>query len=165
MESLLPLNHGHEASEILGARSLLSSLVSASFSSWAIVTSGTVPLVTGWLKVLCLPNPPKEDLLITAESVVDGKPAPDGYLLARKRLGLEGEGKKVLVLEDSPAGIRAGKAAGCLVLGLVTSHSVEQVRAAEPDWIVRDLESVRLVKSGEEGVTLEIRDAWVARSE
>ncbi|KAH8905364.1 DL-glycerol-3-phosphatase 1 [Coniochaeta sp. PMI_546] len=165
MEGLLPLHHGHEASEILGARSLLSSLVSASFPSWAIVTSGTVPLVTGWLKALSLPYPPTEELLITAESVENGKPAPDGYLLARKRLGLEGEGKKVLVLEDSPAGIRAGKAAGCLVLGLVTSHTLEQVKAAEPDWIVRDLESVRLVQADGKGVILELRDAWVGKTE
>jgi glycerol 3-phosphatase-1 len=162
MESLLPLHHGHEASEILGARSLLSSLVSASFPSWAIVTSGTIPLVTGWLKALSLPYPPTEDLLITAESVENGKPAPDGYLLARKRLGLEASGKKVLVLEDSPAGIRAGKQAGCLVLGLVTSHTLEQVRDAEPDWVVQDLDSVRLVQSGE-GATLEIRNAWVGK--
>ncbi|OIW34755.1 DL-glycerol-3-phosphatase 1 [Coniochaeta ligniaria NRRL 30616] len=165
MESLLPLNHGHEANEILGARSLISSLVSAAFSSWAIVTSGTLPLVTGWFKVLSLPYPPSEDLVITAESVENGKPAPDGYLLARRRLGLEAEGKKVLVLEDSPAGIRAGKAAGCLVLGLVTSHSLEQVRAAEPDWVVRDLGGVRLVKADGKGVTLEIRDAWVGETE
>ncbi|KAB5580108.1 HAD-like domain-containing protein [Coniochaeta sp. 2T2.1] len=165
MESLLPLHHGHEASEILGARHLLSSLVSASYPAWAIVTSGTIPLVTGWLKALSLPYPPAEDLLVTAESVENGKPAPDGYLLARKRLGLEGEGKKVLVLEDSPAGIRAGKEAGCLVLGLVTSHTLEQVRAAEPDWVVKDLESVKLVKSDDGSVTLEIRDAWVGKAE
>lgn len=163
MESLIPLHYGKEATDIPGARSLLSTLVSTSFPSWAIVTSGTFPLVTGWFKARSFPYPPSEDLLITAESVENGKPAPDGYLLARKRMGLEGEGKKVLVFEDSPAGIRAGKAAGCFVLGLVTSHTLEQVRDAEPDWIVRDLDSVRVVQSGQ-AVTLEIRDAWVANA-
>jgi glycerol 3-phosphatase-1 len=164
MESLLPLLYGQEATDIPGARPLLSSLLSASFPSWSIVTSGTFPLVTGWLEARSLPHPPTKDLLITAESVENGKPAPDGYLLARKRLGLEAEGKKVLVVEDSPAGIRAGKAAGCLVLGLVTSHTLEQVRDAEPDWVLRDLEGVTVVQSGK-GVTLEIRDAWVASTE
>ena len=48
------------------------------------------------------------------------------------------------MLEDSPAGIRAGKAAGCKVLAMVTSHTVEQVLAAEPDWIVRDLRSLKV---------------------
>lgn len=67
------------------------------------------------------------------------------------------------MLEDSPAGIRAGKAAGCRVLAVVTSHTAEQVLAAGPDWVVRDLSSVRLVSvDGEKGtVTLEVRDALV----
>lgn len=164
MESLLPLHYGSEATEIPGARPLLTALVSASFPTWAIVTSGTLPLVQGWLKARSLPYPPAGDLLITAESVENGKPAPDGYLLARQRMGLSEEGKKVLVFEDSPAGIRAGKAAGCLVVGLVTSHTLEQVRDAEPDWVLRDLESVRVVQTGK-GVTLEIRDAWVGKTD
>lgn len=67
------------------------------------------------------------------------------------------------MLEDSPAGIRAGKAAGCRVLAVVTSHTAEQVLAAGPDWVVRDLSSLRLVGvDGEKGtVTLEVRDALV----
>lgn len=163
MEGLLPKNHGDEAVEIPGARSLLTSLVSRS-APWAIVTSGTVPLVTGWLKVLRLPTPP-DNLLITAESVENGKPDPSCYLLGRERLSVHGEGKKVLVLEDSPAGIRSGKEAGCFVLGVVTSHTLEQVANAGADWVVRDLESVKLVESSAgKGVTLEIRDAYVARS-
>jgi glycerol 3-phosphatase-1 len=162
MESLLPKNHGHEANEIAGARSLLTSLVAKS-APWAIVTSGTGPLVTGWFNVLGLPIPPN-DLLITAESVENGKPDPACYLLGRKRLGIEGEGKKVLVLEDAPAGIKAGKEAGCLVLGVVTSHTLEQVLAAGPDFVVKDLESVKFVKSEDGKVTLEIRDAYVSKS-
>ena len=79
-------------------------------------------------------------------------------------MGLSADDKKLLVLEDSPAGIRAGKEAGCKVLGLVTSHTVEQVLAAEPDWIVMDLTQVKWVenKNGEKGgVTLEIGGALV----
>ena len=66
------------------------------------------------------------------------------------------------MLEDAPAGIRAGKAAGCKVLAVVTSHSAEQVLAAGPDWVVRDLDSVRVV-GVEEGrrVVLEVRDGLV----
>lgn len=161
MEGLLPKNHGHEALEIGGARHLLESLVSKS-APWAIVTSGTTPLVTGWLKALSLPKPP-DHLIVTAESVDIGKPDPACYRLGRERLGVQEEDKKVLVLEDSPAGIQSGKEAGCLVLGVVTSHTLEQVLNAKPDWIVRDLESVRLVKSENGKVTLEIRDVYVAR--
>ncbi|KAG5744300.1 hypothetical protein H9Q72_013012 [Fusarium xylarioides] len=157
MEGRLPKYHGHEAVEIPGARSMLEALIARS-SPWAIVTSGTVPLVTGWLRARDLPTPPS-DHLVTAESVEDGKPDPACYRLGRERLGLQAEDAQVLVLEDSPAGIRAGKAAGCKVLGLVTSHTVEQVIAAEPDWVVRDLSSVKVLRSEGGKVTIEISNA------
>ncbi|KAL2128789.1 hypothetical protein VTI74DRAFT_8665 [Chaetomium olivicolor] len=157
VESLLPKLHGADAVEIPGARSLLQDLIARS-APWTIVTSGTIPLVTGWLNILSLPTP---EYLVTAESVANGKPDPACYLLGRERLGLQGADKHVLVLEDSPAGIRAGKEAGCKVLAVVTSHTVEQVLSAEPDWVVRDLASVRLVQADGGRVTLEIRDALV----
>lgn len=51
------------------------------------------------------------------------------------------------------------------MLGLVTSHTVEQVLSAEPDWVVRDLSSVRLVSTpGDSRVTLEIKDAYVTKA-
>lgn len=160
MEGLLPKHYGADAIEIPGARSLLEELISRD-APWAIVTSGTVPLVTGWLGVLKLPAP---EHLITAESVANGKPDPTCYLMGRERLGLTSEDKRVLVLEDSPAGIRAGKAAGCKVIGLVTSHTAEQILGAEPDWIVKDLTSVRLVsRQGDSRITLEFRDGLVAK--
>ncbi|KAK0633495.1 HAD-like domain-containing protein [Immersiella caudata] len=159
MEGLLPLNHASSAVEIPGARSLLTHLISLS-APWAIVTSGSIPLVTGWLKVLNLPTP---EHLITAESVTSGKPDPACYRMGRERLGLAGEEKRLLVLEDAPAGIKAGKKAGCVVVGLVTSHSVEEVCAAGPDYVVRDLESVRAVATEGGRVVVEIRDALVVK--
>ncbi|KAI0021206.1 HAD-like protein [Xylariomycetidae sp. FL0641] len=159
MEGLLPKLHGEDAVEIRGARPLLSALIGAS-APWAIVTSGTVPLVTGWLEVLGLPTPAH---LVTAESVENGKPDPACYRLGLEKLGLADNAapEDVLVLEDSPAGIRAGKAAGCRVLALVTSHAADQVLAAGPDWVVRDLASVSLVRSEGGAVTLQIKDALV----
>lgn len=147
--------YGDDATDIPGARALLDSLEAAS-SPWAIVTSGTRPLVSGWLKVLGLAMP---EHLVTAESVQSGKPDPACYLLGLEKLGLRDAAGDVLVLEDAPAGIKAGKAAGCKVIGLATSHAVEQVAAAGPDWVVKDLESVRVV--GNEGgrVTVEICNA------
>lgn len=157
MEGLLPKLHGDDATEIPGARALLGAIGEQKLP-WAIVTSGTMPLVSGWLKRLDLPTP---EHLITAEAVERGKPDPACYLMGRAAIGLAGADRRVLVLEDSPAGIRAGKAAGCLVLGLVTSHTAEQVRSAEPDWIVRDLASVSIVECDGGLVTLEIRDGLV----
>ena len=158
MEAILPQKYGEDASEIPGARLLLDS-INANNVPWAIVTSGTSPLVTGWLKVLDLPAP---EHLVVAEDVENGKPDPSCYLMGKEKLGL-GEGAEVLVLEDSPAGIKAGKTAGCKVLGVVTSHTIEQVLAAKPDWIVKDLGSLKVVGNTKDGVELEISDALEIR--
>lgn len=160
MEGLLPKLYGGDAVEILGARSLLETLIPAG-APWAIVTSGTTPLVTGWLDVLNLPHP---EHLVTAESVENGKPDPTCYRLGRSKLKLA-DTARVLVFEDSPAGIRSGKDAGCKVVGLVTSHTLEQVAAAEPDWIVQDLRSVKMVEVKDGVVTVEITNAWTQASE
>jgi glycerol 3-phosphatase-1 len=154
MEGLLPEKYADDAEEIPGARSLLDSITSAN-APWAIVTSGTTPLVTGWFRALKLP--PLEHLVV-AEDVEHGKPDPTCYIMGRNKLKLQ-ETDEVLVFEDSPAGIRAGKAAGCKVLGVVTSHTVEQVLEARPDWIVKDLASVRMVGYQNGKIELEISDA------
>ncbi|KNG90513.1 glycerol-3-phosphate phosphatase (GppA) [Aspergillus nomiae NRRL 13137] len=135
-----------DVSEVPGSRELLTALQKAG-ARWGIVTSGTRALISGWVDRLGLVRP---SMLIAAEDVHVGKPDPQGYLLGRKQLGLRGDESSVLVIEDAPAGIRAGKAAGFKVLAVKTSHSVEQLRAAGPDWIVEDLRSVsvRGVESG-----------------
>lgn len=78
-----------------------------------------------------------------------------------QKLGMEGRAAEVLVLEDSPAGIKAGKKAGCKVLAVVTSHTAQEVIGAGADWVVKDLASVRVIGTVVEatGVTLEIKDA------
>lgn len=149
MEGLLPKRYGNDAVEIPGARALLQSIGDASIP-WAIVTSGTMPLVSGWLNVLKLPQP---EHLVVAEDVVNGKPDPTCYQMGMEKLKLT-PADNILVLEDSPAGIKAGKAAGCKVIGLVTSHTFEQVKDAEPDWIVQDLESVQVSNVSGTGVEL-----------
>lgn len=159
MEGLLPKLHGEDAVEIPGARALLDNLIAA-HAPWAIVTSGTEPLVNGWLDRLQLPHP---EHLVTAESVENGKPDPACYILGKEKLNLGGNGSSsspdVVVFEDSPAGILSGKAAGCKVVGLVTSHTLDQVVAAQPDWIVEDLRSVEMVECSGGVVTLQISNA------
>lgn len=164
-EGRVPRDYGDDAVEIPGARALLDALQRCGDEErarWAIVTSGTRPLVEGWLLRMGLAHP---RVLVMAEEVEKGKPDPECYLLGARRLGLDGvEGSGVLVLEDAPAGVRAGKAAGFKVVGLATTHKVQQLREAGADWIVRDLESVRFIglDDGEGRVQIEIRDAlWV----
>ena len=162
-EGQVPIQFGHDAIEVPGSRALLSSLEDAGVP-WAIVTSGTTPLVQGWINVMKLAQPKH---LVTAEQVARGKPDPACYRLGAQRLGFGGEGlghghgKQILVLEDAPSGIRAGKAAGYKVVALATTHAIDKLREAGADWIVRDLRSLRMVawdaKAAE--VTIEISDA------
>jgi HAD superfamily hydrolase (TIGR01509 family) len=56
------------------------------------------------------------DIIVAAEDVTRSKPAPDGYLAAITTLGIPAQ--TCLVVEDSQAGIAAGKAAGCLVVAV-----------------------------------------------
>lgn len=95
-EGEIPKLYGGDAVEIPGARSLLDSLNGIK-APWAIVTSGTRPLVTGWLDVLKLPIP---ENLVVAEDVPSGKPDPTCYLSGKTLLGLENTPGDILVLED-----------------------------------------------------------------
>jgi glycerol 3-phosphatase-1 len=156
MEGLIPREYGRDATEIPGARKLLASLDDVN-APWAVVTSGTRALIDGWIRVMKLARPKH---MVVAEDVENGKPDPSCYLLGRSRLGLENT-SNILVVEDAPSGIRAGKAAGFKVVGLVTTHSLQQVRDAGADWIVRDLRDVVVKKAGEEVIEIKILNAFV----
>jgi len=56
------------------------------------------------------------EVTIAGDEVEHGKPAPDMFLLAAQRLGVEPA--KCVVIEDSPPGVAAGKAAGMPTLGV-----------------------------------------------
>jgi glycerol 3-phosphatase-1 len=122
-----------------------------------VVTSGTTGLVNGWLEVLNLAHP---RTMVVAEDVENGKPDPTCYLLGRQRLRLP-ETAEMLVVEDAPAGVQAGKAAGFKVIGLTTTHTIEQVKEAGADWIVQDLTSLRLKAFQDGKVEIVISDALV----
>ncbi|PYH42913.1 HAD family hydrolase [Aspergillus saccharolyticus JOP 1030-1] len=135
MEAKIPQLSSKPAIEIAGARRLLEKLTRHSIPH-AIVTSGSKALLDGWLTILQLP---RAMTATTAEDVSAGKPDPEGYRMAKERLlqhrADEGE---VLVMEDAPAGVLAGKAAGCKVLAVTTTHTVEQLKEAGADWVVLD---------------------------
>ncbi|PYI13182.1 HAD-like protein [Aspergillus japonicus CBS 114.51] len=155
VEGRIPQEYGSDAVEIPGARSLLSALDEAG-ARWGVVTSGTRALLEGWLGVLNLTHP---DVLVVAEDVELGKPDPRCYLLGRTRLGLE-HSPALVVLEDAPSGIKAGKAAGFTVIALTTTHTLEQLQAAGADVIIEDLRSIS-VKSVVDGrIELEVRNAF-----
>jgi|TARA_R110002003_G_scaffold106_19_gene8884 glycerol 3-phosphatase-1 len=125
---------------------------------WCIVTSGTRPLVQGWLDVMQLAHPKN---MVTAEDVKNGKPDPACYQLGQKLLALQHANPSTVVFEDAPAGVRSGKAAGFTVIALHTTHKLEQLVEAGADFVVQDMRSVT-VKSYVGGVVqLEIANALV----
>lgn len=156
VEGLIPKEFGQDAVEVPGARALLNNLDLCE-APWAVVTSGTRALVDGWLEVTKLARPKH---MVVAEDVDNGKPDPACYLLGRTRLGL-GDENQLLVIEDAPSGIRAGKAAGFRVVGLLTTHTIDQVRGAGADWIIQDLRSLALKRYTNGSIEVEIRDGLI----
>jgi sugar-phosphatase len=122
--------------EIPGARDLVAALPAGSH---ALVTSAGRELAHARLTGAGVRVP---DVVVTAEDVANGKPHPDGYLLAAARLGVDPAA--AIVYEDAEAGIRAGLAAGMRVV-VVGDH--------ESDATV-GLPRVR----DHRGTTVEVRD-------
>jgi sugar-phosphatase len=98
---------------------------------WAVVTSASRALATVRLQCAGLPVPP---FLISADDVSRGKPDPEGYLKAADCLGVPYD--RCVVVEDTPAGILAGRNAGMTVLALSTTFAPEHLLGAlcAPDF-------------------------------
>jgi sugar-phosphatase len=111
-----------------GAFQLLSRLKQ---HQWAVVTSASRALATLRLECAGLPVPPQ---LISASDVLRGKPDPEGYLKAADLLGVAYN--RCVVVEDTPAGILAGRSAGMTVLALSTTFAPEHLLGAlwAPDF-------------------------------
>jgi sugar-phosphatase len=91
----------------------------------AIVTSCTDALAHARLGEAGLPIP---QIMVTADRVANGKPDPEGYRAAAAALGVDPA--DCLVLEDAPAGIAAGRAAGATVVGITTTHARAELHQA-----------------------------------
>jgi sugar-phosphatase len=85
--------------------------------TWAVATSGPRPTAVDRLRRAGLPLP---TVMICAEDVQEGKPHPEVYQRAATALGAApGE---CIVIEDSPAGLEAARAAGMTAIALTTTH-------------------------------------------
>jgi len=109
---------------------------------WAIATSCTRRLAEVRIRAAGLPMPKH---LITSNDVRHGKPDPEPYLKAAKILGFAPA--DCVVMEDAPAGIRAGKAAGARVFALRTTAPDAELTQSGADWIANNLASLRLHSS------------------
>jgi sugar-phosphatase len=126
-----------------GVKTLLESLP---LERWAIVTSSTRRLLLARLGAAGLPVPER---IVSGDDVERGKPDPEPYRRGAELLGFRPE--ECVVVEDAPSGVRAGKQAGCQVLGVLGTHSAEDLH--EADWVVRSLEGLA-VTVGPSGLEL-----------
>jgi sugar-phosphatase len=92
----------------------------------AVVTSGTRPLALARLAAVGIEPPP---VMVFAGDVARGKPDPEGYLTAARRLGADPA--EALVVEDAPPGIEAAKAAGMAAVAVPSTHAPEELGRAD----------------------------------
>jgi mannitol-1-/sugar-/sorbitol-6-phosphatase len=129
-----------------GALKLLGGLPAA---AWTIVTSCSRPLAQVRITAAGLPVPQK---LVTSSDIRRGKPDPEPYLKGAEILQLAPA--DCVVVEDAPAGIRAGRAAGARVLALRTTTPDAELAEAGATWIIDDLSHVTLRANANSSVVL-----------
>jgi sugar-phosphatase len=115
---------------------------------WTVVTSATEPLAQVRLAAGGIPVPER---IVTADDVSEGKPHPAPYLAGAALLGFGPE--ECVVFEDAASGVKAGRAAGCIVVATTFSHSAESLAPA--DYLIEDLTGVDAhTLDGDEGLAL-----------
>ena len=116
----------------LGVAELLASLPSY---CWAVVTSASEKMMRRRLAVAGITLPKHA---VGGDMVHAGKPHPEGYLRGAEILTRQPQ--DCLVIEDAPAGVRAGKSAGCQVLAVASSHRPSELQ--EADWIIASIDQL-----------------------
>ncbi|MFS2112524.1 HAD-IA family hydrolase [Sphingomonas sp. Sphisp140] len=121
--------------EIRGAAAFLSRIPAG---RWALVTSAPRALALRRLEAAGIPLP---EIVITAEDVAHGKPAPDCFLLGAERLGVDIA--DCLVWEDSPAGLAAADASGATAVMITETHheTMDTPHPARADYGDLDVET------------------------
>jgi sugar-phosphatase len=113
---------------------------------WAVVTSGTRALATARLAAAGIRAPL---VLVSADDVTHGKPAPEGYQLAAGQLGVPASA--TLVLEDAPSGVEAARSAGVGAIVSVGNRRLE----GDISFVVADLQGVRWARvDGADGLLI-----------
>jgi HAD superfamily hydrolase (TIGR01509 family) len=125
------LEHGVEA--MVGARELLHALRERG-TPIGLVSNSPIAFVRRSLEIVEFED--RFDVIVSAHETAAPKPAPDPYLEACRRLGVE-PGPTVIALEDSPTGVASARAAGLTVIGI---PSLEGVPLEEAHHIAASLE-------------------------
>ncbi len=112
------LEHGVES--MVGARELLHDLRERG-TPIGLVSNSPLRFVLRSLEIVGFED--QFDVVVSGHDVAAPKPAPDPYLEACRRLGVEA-GPEVVALEDSPTGVTAARAAGLTVIGIPSIEGV-----------------------------------------
>jgi sugar-phosphatase len=120
--------------ELAGAADLLANIPP---DRWTVVTSGTRALAETRLRHVGLPIP---RAMVTASDIERGKPDPEPYRKGAMALGFPP--RECVVIEDAPAGIASGHAAGARVIAVPTTYSREEI--SEADYVASRLSDLRL---------------------
>jgi sugar-phosphatase len=132
--------------EVRGARALVAQLPQ---QRWAIVTSGTRSIASLRIAHTHLPMPP---VLVCADEIDRGKPDPEGFLTAAQRLDVDpGD---CIVIEDTPAGLQAARAAGMRSIGIASTFALDALATAT--FRVAALEKLEVI-STPNAVPIELR--------
>jgi len=118
---------------------------------WGVVTSGTRSLASKRLHTAGLPVPKH---FVTASDIRLGKPDPEPYLIGVENL--EFPAADCVVVEDAPAGVRSGRAAGARVIALRTTAGDDELKEAGANWIVDDLSKVLVTVLNGDGLELDL---------
>ena len=129
---------GREIADLEGIVALPGATEAVAAVGWrgAIVTSASRELMTLRLAAAGFTAP---EVLVTADDITRGKPDPEPYLIAAEKLGVDPA--RCLVVEDAPAGLRSGRAAGAATVAVVTTSSVDELEQLA-DLVVDDLSSL-----------------------
>jgi sugar-phosphatase len=108
-----------------GALELLAELTDRKIP-WTIVTSCTTDLAIARTRAAKIPMPANS---VTFDQVSRGKPFPEPFILGADRLGLQTD--ICWAIEDAPGGVTSAKEAGCIVAGVLTTHTREELPHAD----------------------------------
>jgi beta-phosphoglucomutase len=120
--------------EIPGARDLAAALLDGGFAL-AVASSGPRGNIEAALDGLG--HPEWFSAVASGQEVECGKPDPAVFLLAAQRLGADPG--RCCVIEDAPAGVQAGKRAGCAVAALTGTAEGQALAGAGADLVVSSL--------------------------
>ncbi len=135
-----------------GVRELLHSL---SPYRWTVVTSASESMMRDRLRVAGIAVPAR---VVSGDHVAKSKPDPEGY--RRGAALLSRSPGDCVVIKDAPAGVRAGKRAGCRVIGVLSSHAPDELQ--EADWLVQSIGQIAV--KIDESATLKLSFPALIRS-